>query len=137
MLPPGQGVPLKRPGSDQQGPGSALDLQPGAEGKSGILTEGVGDPSAAGALGSDGGGSGEIGGVRTGGVKCAKEKNRQAQRRFRERQKGLISALKERADALARQVEDQARNIEALEKENMLLKAMMGDSKLGRVTESI
>lgn len=37
-------------------------------------------------------------------VKCAKEKNRQAQRRFRERQKGLISALKERADALQKQV---------------------------------
>lgn len=37
-------------------------------------------------------------------VKCAKEKNRQAQRRFRERQKGLIQALKERADSLQKQV---------------------------------
>lgn len=37
-------------------------------------------------------------------VKCAKEKNRQAQRRFRERQKGLIQALKERADTLQKQV---------------------------------
>lgn len=30
------------------------------------------------------------------------------------------------------QVEDQARSIEALEKENMLLKAMMGDGKMGQ-----
>ena len=37
-------------------------------------------------------------------AKCAKEKNRQAQRRFRERQKGLIQALKERADSLQKQV---------------------------------
>lgn len=37
-------------------------------------------------------------------VKCAKEKNRQAQRRFRERQKGLISNLKESRDALQKQV---------------------------------
>ena len=56
-----------------------------------------------GPTGSEGNVSGELG-VRNGGVKCAKEKNRQAQRRFRERQKGLISALKDRADALTKQV---------------------------------
>ena len=42
--------------------------------------------------------------MRGGGVKCAKEKNRQAQRRFRERQKCLIQTLKDREEALRKQV---------------------------------
>lgn len=42
--------------------------------------------------------------LKTNSVKCAKEKNRQAQRRFRERQKCLINALKERTDGLQKQV---------------------------------
>lgn len=37
-------------------------------------------------------------------VKCAKEKNRQAQRRFRERQKGLIQQLKDKNDAYQKTV---------------------------------
>ncbi|KAK9824101.1 hypothetical protein WJX72_007753 [[Myrmecia] bisecta] len=67
-------------------------------------------------------------------VRCAKEKNRQAQRRFRERQKGLIAALRERADSAAKQAEDaartindQARTITALEKENQMLKMLLQD----------
>ena len=42
--------------------------------------------------------------LKTNSVKCAKEKNRQAQRRFRERQKCLIQALKDRTDGLQKQV---------------------------------
>ncbi len=38
-------------------------------------------------------------------IKCAKEKNRQAQRRFRERQKCLIQTLKERQEGLLKQVQ--------------------------------
>lgn len=44
--------------------------------------------------------------LKTNSVKCAKEKNRQAQRRFRERQKCLIQALKDRTDTLQKQVSD-------------------------------
>jgi len=53
-------------------------------------------------LGHDG--PGEDLEMKGGGVKCAKEKNRQAQRRFRERQKCLIQTLKDREEGLRKQV---------------------------------
>eukprot|EP00798_Chlamydomonas_sp_ICE-L_P003970 gene3970-14052_t len=49
---------------------------------------------------------------------CAKEKNRQAQRRFRERQKTLVDALKERMVALVAQVSERDAQIEKLREEN-------------------
>jgi len=58
-------------------------------------------------------------------IKCAKEKNRQAQRRFRERQKCLIQTLKERQEGLLKQVEEQRHQIETLEKENQVLKVIL------------
>ena len=62
---------------------------------------------AEGKQGSEGLGHGDLGEdleLKGGGVKCAKEKNRQAQRRFRERQKCLIQTLKDREEALRKQV---------------------------------
>ncbi|KAK9831867.1 hypothetical protein WJX81_003593 [Elliptochloris bilobata] len=57
--------------------------------------------------------------------KCAKEKNRAAQRRFRERQKCLITDLKVRAETLQNECEAQRRRIAELEKENSVLKDIM------------
>lgn len=59
--------------------------------------------------------------------KNAKEKNRQAQRRFRERQKGLINALKDRAHSLDKRVEEQAQTIHALKEENNMLKLLLAE----------
>ena len=62
---------------------------------------------AEGKQGSEGLGHGDLGEdleLKGGGVKCAKEKNRQAQRRFRERQKCLIQTLKDREEGLRKQV---------------------------------
>ncbi|KAK9841563.1 hypothetical protein WJX74_007963 [Apatococcus lobatus] len=59
------------------------------------------------------------------GLKCAKEKNRAAQRRFRERQKGLIAAVKARADVLAKQVEEQKKTIEDLRNDNKTLQGLL------------
>jgi chaperonin cofactor prefoldin len=50
---------------------------------------------------------------------------RAAQRRFRERQKGLISALKEREETLSKQCEEQKRLIETLQKEIQVLKEII------------
>ena len=47
---------------------------------------------------------------------------RAAQRRFRERQKGLIADLKAREEALAKQCAEQKQQIEALQHENAVLK---------------
>ncbi|KAK9916809.1 hypothetical protein WJX75_007301 [Coccomyxa subellipsoidea] len=71
--------------------------------------------------------SGQAGLSQAGGgvAKCAKEKNRAAQRRFRERQKGLISALKEREETLSKQCEEQKRLIETLQKEIQVLKEII------------
>lgn len=54
---------------------------------------------------------------------------RAAQRRFRERQKGLIAALKESEEKLSKQVEEQKRLIETLQKENQVLKEIMHSEK--------
>ena len=59
--------------------------------------------------------------------KNAKEKNRQAQRRFRERQKGLINALKDRAHNLDKRVEEQAQAIHTLKEENNMLKLLLAE----------
>ena len=59
--------------------------------------------------------------------KNAKEKNRQAQRRFRERQKGLINALKDRAHSLDKRVEEQAQSIHTLKEENNMLKLLLAE----------
>lgn len=59
--------------------------------------------------------------------KNAKEKNRQAQRRFRERQKGLINALKDRAHSLDKRVEEQAQAIHTLKEENNMLKLLLAE----------
>ena len=59
--------------------------------------------------------------------KNAKEKNRQAQRRFRERQKGLITALKDRAHNLDKRVEEQAQIIHTLKEENNMLKLLLAE----------
>lgn len=59
--------------------------------------------------------------------KNAKEKNRQAQRRFRERQKGLITALKDRAHTLDKRVEEQAQIIHTLKEENNMLKLLLAE----------
>ena len=59
--------------------------------------------------------------------KNAKEKNRQAQRRFRERQKGLINALKDRAHSLDKRVEEQAQTIHTLKEENNMLKLLLAE----------
>jgi len=50
---------------------------------------------------------------------------RAAQRRFRERQKSLISALKENADSYMKQCEEQKRLIETLQKEIQVLKEII------------
>ncbi|EIE26471.1 hypothetical protein COCSUDRAFT_32175 [Coccomyxa subellipsoidea C-169] len=73
------------------------------------------------------GDSGQAGLSQAGGgvAKCAKEKNRAAQRRFRERQKGLISALKEREETLSKQCEEQKRLIETMQKEIQVLKEII------------
>lgn len=64
--------------------------------------------------------------------KCAKEKNRQAQRRFRERQKGLIHAYKANEDKLAREneelkraLEEDRRTLATLREENQVLRQLM------------
>lgn len=55
--------------------------------------------------------------------------NRAAQRRFRERQKSLISALKEREEALAKQCQEQKQLIDALQRENEILKEVVNSGK--------
>ena len=60
-------------------------------------------------------------GVDRGAVSCG----RAAQRRFRERQKGLISALKEREETLSKQCEEQKRLIETMQKEIQVLKEII------------
>jgi hypothetical protein len=62
-----------------------------------------------------------------GGAKCSKEKNRQAQRRFRERQKTLIGDLRESVRALQTDVEAQAKQIFVLQEENRLLKMLLSE----------
>ena len=50
---------------------------------------------------------------------------RAAQRRFRERQKGLIAALKEREETLTKQCQEQKQLIETLQRENEVLKEVV------------
>ena len=50
---------------------------------------------------------------------------RAAQRRFRERQKGLIADLKAREEALSKQCADQKALIEQLQRENEVLKEVV------------
>ena len=54
---------------------------------------------------------------------------RAAQRRFRERQKGLIAALKEREEALSKQCQEQKQLIETLQRENEVLKEVVHGAK--------
>jgi hypothetical protein len=65
-----------------------------------------------------------------GGPKCSKEKNRQAQRRFRERQKTLIGDLRENVRLLHSEVESQSKQIFVLQEENRLLKVLLGDRQV-------
>lgn len=51
----------------------------------------------------------------TAGSKCSKEKNREAQRRFRERQKSLIGDLRDTVDALTRESQAQSKRIFGLQ----------------------
>ena len=46
-------------------------------------------------------------------------------RRFRERQKGLITALKSKADTLAKQVEEQKKTIEDLRNDKQTLQTLL------------
>ena len=50
-----------------------------------------------------------------GGGKCSKEKNREAQRRFRERQKSLIGDLREMVSALTREGHAQSKRVFGLQ----------------------
>lgn len=59
------------------------------------------------------------------GIISAREKNRQAQRRFRERQKTLIQRLKEINDALQAKYEESQREVIALREENTMLKGRL------------
>ena len=54
---------------------------------------------------------------------------RAAQRRFRERQKGLIAALKEREETLTKQCQEQKQLIETLQRENEVLKEVVHGAK--------
>eukprot|EP00798_Chlamydomonas_sp_ICE-L_P001378 gene1378-32744_t len=56
---------------------------------------------------------------------CAKEKNRQAQRRFRERQKTLVDSLKELVVALVSQVSERDSLMEKLREENRNLESRL------------
>eukprot|EP00877_Chromochloris_zofingiensis_P001580 jgi/Chrzof1/11422/Cz05g36050.t1 len=69
------------------------------------------------------------------GIVSAREKNRQAQRRFRERQKSLITDLKDKVSGLEKKVDDQSREIAMLREENNILKAKLeGKSALLQAT---
>lgn len=66
--------------------------------------------------GSAGGGSTEEDGLAlANGGKCSKEKNREAQRRFRERQKSLIGDLRETVNVLTREGQAQSKRIFGLQ----------------------
>mmetsp|Transcript_18434 Transcript_18434/g.55601 ORF Transcript_18434/g.55601 Transcript_18434/m.55601 type:complete len:401 (+) Transcript_18434:144-1346(+) len=58
-------------------------------------------------------------------LKCSKEKNRQAQRRFRERQKTLIGDLREQVGGLQNDLARQANQLFVVQEENRLLKALL------------
>lgn len=54
-----------------------------------------------------------------------REKNRQAQRRFRERQRTLVNELRVQVDLLCRAVNDGRSAISQLERENRIMKALL------------
>ncbi|EFJ50716.1 hypothetical protein VOLCADRAFT_103787 [Volvox carteri f. nagariensis] len=61
----------------------------------------------------------------------AKEKNRQAQRRFRERQKDLIANLKQRVEDLQSRVAESEKEIIALKEENAMLRGRIEGKQQG------
>ena len=71
------------------------------------------DPGGGGSAG--GGSTAEDGLALAGGGKCSKEKNREAQRRFRERQKSLIGDLRETVNVLTREGQAQSKRIFGLQ----------------------
>lgn len=54
-----------------------------------------------------------------------REKNRLAQRRFREKQKSTITEQRERLDAMSRQLDDYKREVQLLREENNILRAKL------------
>ncbi len=54
-----------------------------------------------------------------------REKNRQAQRRFRERQRTLVNELRVQVDLLCRTLKEKQSNINRLEHENRLMKTLL------------
>ncbi|KIZ02890.1 hypothetical protein MNEG_5066 [Monoraphidium neglectum] len=54
-----------------------------------------------------------------------REKNRLAQRRFREKQKATISEQKDKLDHMARQLDDYKREVQLLREENNILRAKL------------
>lgn len=54
-----------------------------------------------------------------------REKNRLAQRRFREKQKATIAEQRARIDAMARQLEDYKKEVQLLREENNILRAKL------------
>lgn len=68
---------------------------------------------------------GQVGNPGTTSKTRIREKNRQAQRRFRERQRTLVNELRVQVDLLCRAVNDGRSAISHLERENRIMKALL------------